>query len=170
MFLQNIIKNEEAAVRKMFFRNSRPELFCKKGVLRDFAKLTEKHVCQRLFINKVAGQSTGASREFAKFWRIPFLTEHLWWLLLVLQNRCSYKFPDIRQKIYVLKHLFNTVRGLKASNINKKETPTQVFSCEYNKIFKKRSFTEHLRWLLLNMVEEFLRYLYRRIYRGERSV
>ena len=67
MFLQNIIKNEEAAVRKMFFRNSRPELFCKKGVLRDFAKLTEKHVCQRLFINKVAGQSTGASREFAKF-------------------------------------------------------------------------------------------------------
>ena len=158
MFLQNIIKNEEAAVCKMFFRNSRPELFCQKGVLRDFAKLTEKHVCQRLFINKVAGQSTGASREFAKFWRKPFLTEHLWWLLLVLQNRCSYKFPDIHQKISLLKSLFNTVRGLKASSINKKETPTLVFSCEYDKIFKKSSFIEHLRWLFLNMVEEFLRF------------
>ena len=36
-------------------RNSRPEAFCKKGVLRNFAKLTGKHPCQRLFLNKVAG-------------------------------------------------------------------------------------------------------------------
>ena len=29
------------------------------------------------------------------------------------------------------------------------ETPTQVFSCEYCKVFKNRFFIEHLRWLLL---------------------
>ena len=69
----------------------------------------------------------------AKFLRTPFLKEHLWWLLLVLQNRCSYKFPYIHKRISVLKSLLNTVRDLKASNVNKKETPTQVFSCEYNK-------------------------------------
>ena len=32
-----------------------PEVFCKKGVLRNFAKFTGKHLCQSLFFNKVAG-------------------------------------------------------------------------------------------------------------------
>ena len=36
-------------------RSSRPEVFCKKGVLRNFAKFTGKHLCQSLFLNKVAG-------------------------------------------------------------------------------------------------------------------
>ena len=36
-------------------RSSHLELFCKKGVLRNFAKFTGKHLCQRLFFNKVAG-------------------------------------------------------------------------------------------------------------------
>ena len=30
-----------------------PEVFCKKGVLRNFAKFTAKHLCQSLFYNKV---------------------------------------------------------------------------------------------------------------------
>ena len=34
------------------FRSSRPEVFCKKGVLRNFAKFTGKHLCQSLFFNK----------------------------------------------------------------------------------------------------------------------
>ena len=37
----------------IFFRSSRREVFCKKGVLRNFAKFTGKHLCQRLFFNKV---------------------------------------------------------------------------------------------------------------------
>ena len=31
----------------------------------------------------------------------------------------------------------------------RKETPTQVSSCEYCKLFKNSVFAEHLRWLLL---------------------
>ena len=31
-------------------RSSLPEVFCKKGVLKDFAKFTGKHLCQSLFI------------------------------------------------------------------------------------------------------------------------
>ena len=50
----------------------------KKDVLRNFAKFTGKHLCQSLFFNKVAG----LRRNFAKFLRTPFVTEHLWWLLL----------------------------------------------------------------------------------------
>ena len=36
-------------------KSSRPEVFCKKGVLRNFAKFTEKHLWQSLFFNKVTG-------------------------------------------------------------------------------------------------------------------
>ena len=31
--------------------SSRPELFCKKVILRNFAKYTGKHLCQSLFLN-----------------------------------------------------------------------------------------------------------------------
>ena len=36
-------------------RSSRPEVFCKKGALRNFAKVTEKHLCRSLVFNKIAG-------------------------------------------------------------------------------------------------------------------
>ena len=62
-------------------RSSQPEAFCKKGVLRNFAKFIGKHLCQSLFFNKVAGLRR-TPVNFAKFLRIPFSTEHLWWLLL----------------------------------------------------------------------------------------
>ena len=39
----------------VFSRSSCPEVFCRKGVLRNFAKFTVKHLCQILFFDKVAG-------------------------------------------------------------------------------------------------------------------
>ena len=35
-------------------RSSRPKVFCKKDVLRNFEKFTGKGLCQSLFFNKVA--------------------------------------------------------------------------------------------------------------------
>ena len=40
---------------KNFDGSSRQEVFCKKGILRNFAKFPGKHLCQSLFFNKVAG-------------------------------------------------------------------------------------------------------------------
>ena len=72
-------------------------MFCKKGVLRNLTKFTGKHLCQSLFLNKVAGlwhalrHATLLKKRlwhecfpvnFVKFLRTPFYTEHLWWLLL----------------------------------------------------------------------------------------
>ena len=37
------------------YRSSRPEVFCKKCVLRNFAKFTGRQLCHSLFLNKVAG-------------------------------------------------------------------------------------------------------------------
>ena len=34
-----------------------PECSLRKGILRNFAKFTGKHLCQSLFFNKVAGLS-----------------------------------------------------------------------------------------------------------------
>ena len=41
--IQTIFKNKQS----LLFRSSRPEVFCIKGVLRNFAKFTRKHLCQR---------------------------------------------------------------------------------------------------------------------------
>ena len=35
--------------------SNRPEVFCEKGVPKNLAKLTGKHLCQSLFFNKVVG-------------------------------------------------------------------------------------------------------------------
>ena len=61
-------------------------MFCRKGVLNTFAKLTGKHLCQSLFFNKVLLKKRLWHRcflvNFSKFLRTPFFTEHLWRLLL----------------------------------------------------------------------------------------
>ena len=37
------------------FRYNHPEVFCKKGILRNFGKFTGKHMCLSLLLNEVAG-------------------------------------------------------------------------------------------------------------------
>ena len=76
----------------MISGSSRQDVFCKKGVLRNFAKVTGKHLCQSLFFNKVSGLRPATllkkrlwhsfPKNFVKFLRTTFLTEYLWWLLL----------------------------------------------------------------------------------------
>ena len=56
-------------------RSSRREVFCKKGVLRNFTKFTGKRLCQSLWHRCFPV-------NFVKFLRTPFLKENLWWLLL----------------------------------------------------------------------------------------
>ena len=55
------------------YRSSHLEVFCKKGVLRNFTKFTGKHLCQSLIFNKVAGlRHRCFPVNFAKFLRTPF--------------------------------------------------------------------------------------------------
>ena len=66
-------------------RSSRPEMLSEKGFLRNFAKFTGQYLYQSLFFNKVAGLRRFPV-NFAKFLSIPFLIEHLRWLLLTQCN------------------------------------------------------------------------------------
>ena len=74
-------------------RSSRPEVFCKKGVLKNLAKFTGKYLCHSLFFNKVADLSSATlfkrrlwhrciSVNFAKFLRTLIFIENLCRLLL----------------------------------------------------------------------------------------
>ena len=93
MFPCNSSKNIRICYRHTLNRSNRPEVFCKKDVLRNLTKFKGKHLCQSLFFNKVAGLRPATLLKkrlwhryfpvnFAKFLRTPFFTEHLWWLLL----------------------------------------------------------------------------------------
>ena len=69
------------------YRSSHLEVFCKKVVLRNFAKFTKKHLCQSLFFNKIARlvckiikKKTLAevfSCEFCEISKKTLFTEHL---------------------------------------------------------------------------------------------
>ena len=69
---------------KLISRSSRPKVFCKEGVLRNFAKFTGKPLSQSLFFNNVAGLRPATLLKkrlwdrcfpvnFAKCLRTPFL-------------------------------------------------------------------------------------------------
>ena len=69
----------------------------KKSVLKSFTKSTGKHMCQSLFINKVAGLRPANLLierlwhrcflvNFVKFLRTPFFIEDIWRLLLYLKE------------------------------------------------------------------------------------
>ena len=53
-------------------RNSRPEVFCKKGVLKNFAKFSRKHLCQSLFFNKVEACNVIKIEALAQVFSIEF--------------------------------------------------------------------------------------------------
>ena len=78
-----------------FCRSSRPDVFCKKGVLANFTKFPGKHLCQILFFNKVAGHRSEAcsfikketlAQVFCEISTKTFFIEHRWWLLLGFIN------------------------------------------------------------------------------------
>ena len=93
------------------YRSSRPEVFCKKVGLRNFAKFTGKQLCQSFFLNKVAGlkKETLAqvfSWEFCEISKNTFFTEHLWW-----QNTSVARTVQVTSKcgdIHVPLHYFLT--------------------------------------------------------------
>ena len=58
------------------FRSSRPEVFYKKGVLRNFTKFKGKHLCQNPFFKKRIWRRCFPV-NFSKFLRTPFYIEHL---------------------------------------------------------------------------------------------
>ena len=87
---------KQGNISRQNYQKQPPEVFYKKGILKNFAKFTEKDLRQSLFFNKVAGYSfikkeTIAqmfSCEFCEIFKNTFFTEHLRWLLLKYFDVC----------------------------------------------------------------------------------
>ena len=79
---------------RRFTRSSRPEVFCKKGVLRNCRAKTCKFLKQETLAQVF-------SVNFAKFPRTPFLIEHLRWLL-PFHIRSGYNFVADNTGISIL--------------------------------------------------------------------
>ena len=90
---------------KNFMQKKPPEVFCKKGVLKNLSKFTGKHLCQSLFFNKVAGAAcieTVAQVfpvNFAKFLKSTFFKGHLRDTVSV--HKCMKKSPVIYANLFV---------------------------------------------------------------------
>ena len=83
------------------YGSNRPEVFCRKGVLRNFVILTGKHLCQSLFFNKVAGTWKPPVAAFGHK-SISFSLSNkvkLWWCqLLKLWKRIQWLKMEILKK------------------------------------------------------------------------
>ena len=93
--------NEHAHYYYTIFKSSRPEVFCEKVVLKNFAKFTRKHLCQSLFfwpatlLKKTMAQVLWC--EFCKSFKNTFFIEHLRWLHHTAWNLSEYRvFSDPR--------------------------------------------------------------------------
>ena len=91
---------------QLLSRRSHRRSAMEKGVLKNFAKFTEKHLCQSLYFNKVA------SLNFAKFLRTPFLTDHLRTtasvnLLFFKSRRISLQYLNFKSNIRLKKFAEN---------------------------------------------------------------
>ena len=74
-------------------------MFYKKAVLKNFAILTGKHLCQSLFVSynfiKKETLAQGFSCEFCKIFKDTFFTEHLWVTASFLQQLLALYFAII---------------------------------------------------------------------------
>ena len=111
-------------------RSSCPEVFCKKGVLRNFGKFTGKHLCLSLLLIKLQASGLQLYKEetlaqvfFCEFCEIstPFFTEHLPWLLLKINKiwKLLIKFakkPSHKCYKMVIKLVQNPIMGANHDN------------------------------------------------------
>ena len=80
--LAKLINQNFISSKLTLARSSRPEVFCKKDIRRNFAKFTGKHLCQDFFFNKETLRRV-FSCEFCEISKNIIFTEHLRWLLLL---------------------------------------------------------------------------------------
>ena len=107
--------------RRQISRSSRPKVFCKKDVLRNFAKFTGNHLCQNLFFKKFAGLWPATSLKkrlwhrcfpvsFRKVLRTTSFIEHLRWLLLMVRSLAKLKNTWLKELSEAVSKLTKNVK------------------------------------------------------------
>ena len=89
-------------------RSTRPDVFCKVGVLRNFSKFTGKHLCQGFFFNKVAGLRPKACNFIKRETLAQVLFCELW---EICKNIFFYRTPPVA--VSVRTRYFNFTKQIK---------------------------------------------------------
>ena len=130
-----------------------PEVFCKKGVIINFAKFTWKHLCWCLFFDKV-------DRELAYllsiYLRILLKSKYgKVWKSIIQNLRSSHQRCSMQKVVpknftkFTGKHLcqslfFNKVSGLRHATLLKKRFWQRCFPVNFCEISKNTFFTERV--------------------------
>ena len=88
-----------SSLSQLIFRSCHQRCSIKKGVLKNFAKFTGKHVCQSPLFNQVAGLRPATLQkerlwhrcffcELCEIFKNTFFTEHLWTTLVLWGGDC----------------------------------------------------------------------------------
>ena len=82
----------------VFFKSSLQEMFCKKGVVKNFAKFTGKHLWQSLFFNKVAGLRIVKNTFFNRTPPVAASLVYIFYIKIVHPNHQKY-FQNQNEKV-----------------------------------------------------------------------
>ena len=92
--------SKRSLVESITFRSSHWRCYAWKDVLKNFTKFTEKHLCQSLFFNEVAGLSLQV------YWKIDSGTNVFLW---ILRNKTPFlQNPSGQLLLYVVSTRSNT--------------------------------------------------------------
>ena len=119
---------------------------CKKGILKNFAKFTGKHLCKSLFFNKLYSKRDPGTGVF--LWILRNFLEHLFYRTSPGDCFCI--------SFYLRKHPLTTANAavrrcysdLKACNFIEKRLQHRCFPVNTAKFLRTAFFIEHLWWLL----------------------
>ena len=113
LWLLSGYENEDANLR-----SSRPGVFFKTVVLRNFVKFTEKHLCQSLFFQQSCRPGLRPATVLKRdsgigvfLWVLWNFSEHLRWLLLKFASWC-------KQKAFLVRLSFRYGNYLLYCNVN----------------------------------------------------
>ena len=90
------------------FRSSHRRYSVRKGVLRNFAKFTGKHLCQSLFFNKVAGLRSAALLK-KRLWRLCFPVNFVKFLRTPFLQNTSGRLLLFALTLFILSELYQKV-------------------------------------------------------------
>ena len=110
----NVIISNKHSINKLFHElsdklrltTSRQKVFCKKGVLKNSAKFTEKHLCQSLFQQSCKPLPQALSREFCGILKSTLLLQNTHGCLWI-KYPWKYKlllFKDVAQALLKVQH------------------------------------------------------------------
>ena len=135
-----------------------------KGVLRNFANFTGKHLCRSLFLKNLQAwrsasllkrdSSTGASLwNLQKLLKTHFFTEHLLWLLLWISKLYFWRLNS-----FLLK-LLKTQYSNSNDSFYRKTPRKRIFNNSFTGYFWKIHIKKHLPWYQFPVTFQAIRFL-----------